>query len=828
MNAVHRGRRALRFIVPAMALVSCVANAQPIFTWEELPPLPVSLTGHFTGVYDGALVVAGGASGDPIRPTPRDVTYYDVVYVFEGEEWREIERLPSPRAFGASATTEDGVWLVGGTDGTQFYSDLLRVRKHNGEWILDRPSPFQRPTPTPTAFGSAAAIDKTLYVFGGLDSPLAPALTNHFWSLDLGANEAEWQALDPGPVSPRLRSGLAARDDTLFLLGGADREGQAWRDRSDAFRYDAEAGWQEIADLPTTIEAPAAVPFGVAHVLVLGSKDAIAVDPTLPEGASARSSLLLGYHDITDSWGLLDTQPLAAGARPVGMDDSVALIGGYNDSGAASAGVYRVAPAPRGSRFNLLDYAALSLYFAVLIWMGLYFSRREKSTEAFFLGGRRIPWWAVGISIFGTSLSAITYISIPATAYTTNWVFILNNLGIIFLAPFIVAFYMPRLRQAPITTAYEYLERRFNLLTRIYGSLVFATFQIGRMAIVLYLPAIALSASTGLDITFCILAMGLLATLYTVLGGIEAVIWTDVIQSVVLVFGAILAFVLIVLNIDGGFSAMIATASEAGKFHTFDWSWDVTMASVWVALIGGIFSNAYPSMADQTVVQRYLSTFDAKEASKAVWTNALLTLPIQLLFFGLGTALWVFFKSHPNLLDPTLQHDAILPLFVVEMFPPGLRGVLIAGLFAASMSSLDSSMNSLSAVITHDYYRRFRRRATEQSALRFAKILTLLFGLFGTLSALYVATISQTTLFTLFLQFLGLVGGGLAGIFVLGVLTKRANAPGALLGALLSGAATYYAQTTSVHFFLYGMIGFLTSLVVGYLASRVIGLALGE
>ena len=815
------------FILLSLASICPASFAAVTFDWEALPSLPVPLTGHFAGVHEGVLIVAGGANADPLRSASNEIEWYDAIYILESgaAEWREAGRLPSARAFGACVSTSDGVWLIGGSDGARHFSDMLRLRWRDGELELSVPSPLQNRTPVPIAMTSAAAIDDTVYVLGGLDAPGATQPTNHFWSLDLSRPAATWQVLDPGPVPPRVHPALAVRDGAIYLAGGAvwdaaDNTPATWRWLTDAYRFTPDEGWSAIAEMPTPIEDPSALEFGVAHVFVFGSKKAITLDQdAADDSGETRSNFLMAYHTVTDSWALLDATVRGPGARALHWDGAVALVGGTNESGSATAEVYAVSSAPRKSRFGLLDYATIALYFGLLVWMGFYFSRREANTETFFLGNRRIPWWAVGISIFGTSVSAITYMTVPALAYTGDWVFILNSIGILFLAPFIVVYYMPRLRESPVTTAYEYLEKRFNLLTRIYGSLVFGTFQLGRMAIVLYLPAIALSAATGMNITFCILAMGLLATLYTVLGGIEAVIWTDVVQSIVLVFGAILALVLVVMNIDGGLSAAFSTAAEAGKFHTFNWTWDLTTSAVWVALIGGIFSSGYPAMADQTVVQRYLSTASAREASKAVWTNALLTIPIQLLFFGLGTALWVFFKSHPAHLDPTLQHDAILPLFVVEMFPPGLRGVLIAGLFAASMSSLDSSMNSLSSVLVNDYYRRFAKKATEARALFLAKALTLLFGLFGTLSALYVATINESTIFPLFIKFLGLVGGGLAGLFVLGVCTKRANGSGALVGAVLSGAAVYYAQGTAMHFFLYGMVGFLTSFIVGYPAS---------
>lgn len=480
------------------------------------------------------------------------------------------------------------------------------------------------------------------------------------------------------------------------------------------------------------------------------------------------------------------------------------------------------------ARLGTIDYAVIVLYFAILIYMGFYFAKREKNTEAFFLGGRKIPWWAVGISIFGTSLSAITYISIPATAYKDggNWIGGFFNMGILFIAPFIALVYIPRLLTRKYSTAYEYLEVRFNLLTRMYGSLCFAIFQLGRMAIVLYLPAIAMQAATGINIYFCIVAMGVLATLYTVLGGIEAVIWTDVIQSVVLLIGALLALGLIFVNIDGGLSTVIDMAQAEDKMRIADDSrgtFNIYTASIFVIIIGGMITNAYPAVADQTVVQRYLSTATPKEAAKALWVNAAMTLPMQLLFFGMGTALWVYYTTHPSELPEGLQNDAIVPLFVVQQFPTGLKGLLIAGLFAASMSSLDSSMNSLSSVLVNDYYKRFVSGVTEVKALLLARVTTFALGVLGTLGAVYVAMTNNKTLFEAFVSLLSFAGSGLTGIFLLGTMTKRANGIGAFSGAILSGIVMYFITKSDIHGYMHAVFGCFTAFFGGYIISLLTG-----
>ena len=474
-------------------------------------------------------------------------------------------------------------------------------------------------------------------------------------------------------------------------------------------------------------------------------------------------------------------------------------------------------------KFTPLDFTVLAIYLAILVGMGLYLSRRGKTTDDFFLAGRRIPWWAAGLSIFGTQLSAITFMAIPAKAYATDWVFFLANMCIVLVAPIVVYFYLPFFRRLEITSAYEYLEKRFNLAARWFGSLSFLLFQLGRMGIVVALPALALSTVTGISVFISILLMGALATLYTVLGGIEAVIWTDVLQVFVLIGGAILSLLLISLNLDGGFAEIVSVGIEEGKFHMFNWTWDYTAEAVWVVVIGNLLTTLVPYTTDQTVIQRYLTTSTEREAARAIWTNAILSVPATLLFFGVGTALFVFYRTHPDLLNPSLATDTIFPWFIVSQLPAGVAGLVIAGLFAAAMSSLDSSMNSMSAALVTDFYRRLRPEANDRQCLRLARYLTLLLGIIGTATALLIASFEVASLWDLFLKIVGLFGGSVAGLFALGIFTRRTHGMGALIGAVASAAVLYLVQQlTEAHFFLYAGIGIIVCFVVGYLVSLII------
>ena len=491
----------------------------------------------------------------------------------------------------------------------------------------------------------------------------------------------------------------------------------------------------------------------------------------------------------------------------------------------AAHGAFAAGPAaaPAGGGFGTVNYVVLGTYLAVLVVMGIYFSRREKTTDDYFLAGRRIPWWAAGLSIFGGGLSAITYMAIPAKAYGSDWTMILRSLFPILLIPIVVACYIPFYRRLRVTSAYEYLEKRFNLPARMFASLLFVIFQFGRMAIVMVLPAIALSTVTGLDIYECIIAMGVLAIVYTYLGGIEAVIWTDVLQVIVLLGAAVLCLVLITAKVDGGMAGIISAGMAEGKFHTFNWKWDYTVASVWVLAVGSFLGAVMPNTADQSVVQRYLTTPDERGARRAAWTSAAMGIPTAFLFFFLGTALFVFYEANPSLKIEGLRNDAILPLFVMQQMPPGVAGLVIAGIFAAAMSSIDSGMNSVAAAITTDFYRRWRSDAAEPRALDFARWVTILVGVVATAGALVVAQLQVASMLDFFFFILYLLGGSLGGLFALGIFTRRTHGPGALVGAAVGMAAPLLAMAfTRISPQLYAAIGLAVCVVVGYLASLVL------
>ena len=474
--------------------------------------------------------------------------------------------------------------------------------------------------------------------------------------------------------------------------------------------------------------------------------------------------------------------------------------------------------------FGILNYSILGIYLAALVGMGFYFSKSEKSTEDFFLGGRRIPAWAAGLSIFGTSLSAITFMALPAKVYATNWFYFLNNMGVIIVAaPITAIIFIPFFSRLKITTAYEYLEMRFSLAVRLFGSFVFIIMQLLRMGVVLYLPAIALSTVTGIDVTTTILLMGVLSTVYTVMGGIKAVIWTDVLQVIVLLFGAILCVIIIIFDMGSSFVDLTGAAFAQGKFSLGDMRIDFTAATVIVVLFA-IPANFTGYVSDQTVVQRYLTTRDEKQAKKSLWVSAWMTVPASLIFFSLGTVLFIFYSNNPGSLDLGMKTDSVFPLFILHELPAGVSGLLIAGVFAASMSSLDSSMNSAATAIVTDFILRFKPSFPEHRRLPLARILTIILGVFGTVTALVLASGNIKSIWDSISMIISPFGGALGGLFLLGAVTKRGNAIGGLCG-IICGVGTFFIiqLKTPVHFLLYTSIAVAVTFVAGYIISVLTG-----
>ena len=756
-----------------------------------------------------------------------------------------------------------GIVCIGGNDQDRLYDEVFLM-----QWDPTSLNLHLTPWPTlplPLANMAGARIGDVIYLAGGESTEGAG---NYFYALNTATPsslQAGWQALPSWPGPQRTHSVAAAQNEgeheAFYLMGGRylNEEG-AFTLLNDVYSFHPPSNtWTVRSPIQNQDAAPAyrsagtAVASGANHILLLGGADGILLNQfatwaqaieqaRLAENASVVDSLLtlrdstlihhpgfrreiLAYHTLTDTWHTLGNLPSGSQVTTTAIpyESNILIPTGEISPGIRTPDITQIS-FDQPAQFGWLNYTVLGIYLSGLLLMGFFFSRKQRSTEDFFKGGQRIPWWAAGLSIFGTQLSAITFMAVPAKTYATNWLYFFLSMTIILVAPFIVRLFLPFYRRLNVTTAYEYLEKRFNLGTRILGSIMYIFLQLGRMGIVLLLPSLALSVVTGLDVNVCILLMAVLSILYTVLGGIEAVIWTDVIQVIVLMSGALLALILIPFQLEGGWGGMVDIITANDKLRIFDVRWDVTEPTLWVVLIGGFATNLIQYGSDQTVVQRYLTTQDEQQAAKSIWTGNLMALPSTLIFFSLGTALFVFYHDHPGQLSPTLENaDAIFPWYIVHEMPSGLSGLLIAAIFAAAMSSLDSSMNSVATVVTTDFYQRFYPGKTESTYLRFARGITALVGIMGLGLALYMAQGGITSLWDEFNAIVGLFAGGLGGIFLLGILTQRAHGTGAIVGILVSGLSQYLIKSyTDIHLLLYAFTGLVVAFGVGYLVSMLL------
>ena len=628
---------------------------------------------------------------------------------------------------------------------------------------------------------------------------------------DVSANEIPQLIVAPAEVELPELSGVAnglkprgqlSHYDSFWILADAPDGTQVWMQHSE----EGEDGWQLKSSPPAKLRNIG--PGGQAHILALGT-----------DGNG--NATFYTYHTITNTWADLGTVAINGTLQNSRNAEDGFVLTSRNADGVEINTHLNIAQDKR--LLKTVDWAIILFYLGFTAVIGYYYYRKDKESKDnadFFLGGRNIPWWAAGISLYATGTSAISYIATPAKSFATNWLYLANNVvgmfGIIFVAFWIV----PLIRRLSLMSVYHYLEMRFHPHIRVLASALAIVLQLGgRMSIVLFLPSLAMSAVTGINVTSAILIMGVVTILYTALGGMKAVIWTDCIQVAVMLGGAFVALGYIVMHVDGGMAEMFRSAMADDKMRTFDWDFNLTQATVWGFLMLNILGVlVYPQ--DQVMMQRVLSTKSDKAAGKSVWTLAAIVVPGNLAFFGIGTALYVFYKKHPANLNPLLSVDSTFPQFIAAELPAGITGLIIAGIFAASMSTLSSCINSVATLVSVDFYERYSKKATQKKTLKVAEFATIIGGLVGIGTALLLARANiQSALETSF-ALGGLLGGGFAGCYALGIFTKRANWQGAMIGVAVSIVFTLFVWTQdAVHPIFYLFVANFTTILVGYISS---------
>ncbi len=835
--------------------------------WKPLPKLPDSLgvAGPFVGVHNEALIVAGGANfptdeGEDLWKAKKQ--WHDEVWVLTrdgqgGFTWRGGFRLPYSVGYGAVASTRFGVACLGGEDGRQVFDQaFLLTWSPEKQAIATRSLPN---LPRPMAFGAAAAIGDVVYVFGGQVDRTLDSAKADFWRMDLsvldGSGQPQWEPLPPRPGPARALPVVAAQhngfEPCVYIMGGrhvADAPAAGMDivplndiyefcpQRYDPTAYDPATGdyrgkglyatpWRRRADLPQPVMAGTAIAVGQSHVYVISGDTGALWTQTeqLKDEHPGFEPTSWAYHTITDTWTAGPPIPANQVTTPaVRWGDGFVLASGEVRPRHRTPAVWFIHAEPTASTFGPVNFSVLVIYLVAMVGVGVWFAARNRSTDDFFRGGQRVPWWVAGMSIYATMLSSITYMSIPAKAFAQDWVYLVGNFAILAVAPVAVYVAMPFFRRIDATSAYEYLDKRFNFGMRLFGSGSFTLFHICRMGIVMSLAGLALAAVTPLTPVQCVLLIGLLSVAYCTLGGVEAVVWTDTIQTFVLLGGAILCLILMVSGAEGSLSDVLRTAWESDKFRLANLHWDITSANLalLVIVLGGLGQQFASYTSDQAVVQRYMTTPDEKQAARAIWTNALMAVPGSVLFFGMGAGLYVFYKANPDKLDPTFSTDQILPLFISHELPVGIAGVVVAGIFAAAQSTISTSMNSTATTVVTDFLRPFGTLRNERGYLIAARATTLLLGCGGTLLGLWFVNPAIRSLWDQFLAVIGLFMGVLGGLFCLGMFTTRANGLGAAVGAFCGVAAMLLtARWTAVQGYLYAAVGISVCFITGYAAS---------
>lgn len=821
-----------RLFIPFL-LCSMLCIAQNRVSVSPAGSLDRAVSGHYAGWIKGGLSTYGGTD------------FPDIPCADGGE------KVYYPRAYGASVQVPGGVVYLGGEDATASISECL--------FISAKDSTTTRIPSLPKGLDNFAATyhSGTLWVAGGETDGIP---NKEIYAMPFPKGEA-WNVVATLPDDCRLQPCLAVQNTNagtaLFIFGGYQPKGKGmeakvhtdgiyipitklkkggvapgeWKRTSPtlAWAADGKSGQQIQA-----IVGSACATMGYSHILFFGGVDhdifLSAIEERqddqykrhAPKWYKFRKDVLI-YHTVTDSWGLLPGNSLLAraGASLTSTDDgSWIYSGGELMPGVRSADVTEI-KVSNEKDFGWINWTVLVIYLAGMLGMGFYFMRKEKGADDFFKGGGRIPWWAAGISIYATMLSAITYMTIPAKAYNTDWTYY-PMLWMILLVSFpVIKYYLPYFRKLNVTSAYEILEKRFNLFTRTLASTLFCIFMIVRMAIVLYLPSLALTAVTGIDIYLCIVLMGLITIIYCTMGGVTAVIWGDVVQGIILVFGALFAAVYLILGTEGGLSGCIDIALENDKLRLFDFSNSWSQATWWVIILGGLANNLISYTSDQTVIQRYLTTSDEKSAGRSILVNGLMSVFISVVFYIIGTGLYTFYNTHPAELDVTMQQsDAIFPFFMMSQMPAGVAGALIAAIFAATMSTISSNINSVATAFSIDFWKRFRPSTSDSQLVSVARWASVASGMVGLLLALFMATWEIQSFLDFFNEALGLLTSGLGGLFFIAVFMKRVKGYAALTGFIAGEAVVFWmSEYTDANFLLFGAIGMVVSIVTAWLLS---------
>lgn len=423
-------------------------------------------------------------------------------------------------------------------------------------------------------------------------------------------------------------------------------------------------------------------------------------------------------------------------------------------------------------RLHTLDLIVIALFFTGMLVIGFYCTRRNKSSDGYFLAGRKMPGWVVGFSLMATLISSMTFLAAPGFAFKHNWRYIPANITFVLAAFFAITIFMPIFRRAGLSSSYEYLEKRFGSWVRFYAALGYALAQAARLGLVMYTVSLPIQVMTGWPLPLIIIGFGIIVAAYTIAGGLEAVIWTDLIQGMSLIIGGFICLPLIIFKLPGGFEELISVAWQDGKMSLGDMSFTLKEKTMWVMILPAFFHQIW--CTEQTTIQRYIAPKSEKSAKNAIYTGVFTCIPIWMYFTFIGTAIYVYYKAFPNPSVNEMVPEQVFPFFILTVVPAGLSGFVIAGLLAAAMSSLDSSINAAAATVTYDFYKRlFVKNRDEVHYLKAGRWISVFFGVVMIGLALLIHFMRNQTIQDLNTLLVGIFGAGLFAMYMTGMLTLR-------------------------------------------------------
>lgn len=472
-------------------------------------------------------------------------------------------------------------------------------------------------------------------------------------------------------------------------------------------------------------------------------------------------------------------------------------------------------------RLHTIDAAIIAAYLIGITFFGLRFRKSQRSLRDYFLADRNIPWWAIALSIVAAETSTLTVIGTPGIAYAGTFGFLQLVLGYMLGRIVISLIFIPQYFRGEMFTAYQLIDRRFGKLLHKTTAGVFLVTRAAAEGVRVWAVSIVIHTALGTSDVGSIAIVMLLTLIYTFEGGMAAVIWTDVIQMIIYVAGTIAGFLTLTHLVPGGWPAIHSAASQAGKLQVFDFSFTFFKTyTFWAGLIGGMFLTTASHGTDQLMVQRLLSARNERDSKVALLSSGVVILFQFTLFLLVGAGLWVFYRVYPPS-TAFASNDYVFPTFIVEHVPHGMSGLLIAAILAAAMSNLSAALNSLSSTTMMDFYLRFRPETSQSARMGISRGATIVWGvaLFG----LAMLSRQSKTVLETGLGIASVAYGGLLGVFLLGVLTRRATQAGAVAGMLCGLALNIYLwKGTHIAWTWYVTFGATTTFAVGYAASLIL------